>query len=168
MDDGGVARVVVGIGIAPQVLLLEEHAQESLVAGPLPLPRLAHSRRERLDAFSRGCGVLPGIRDLRDQQSTFEEVGVPLRGETPKVLHDGLSSRRGHSSFRAIATPSRSGTITLEKSGLAKSRRLNSRIPSVAGSRTESSTTRPDQRTLSASRYPPGRTRGAAASSAAG
>jgi hypothetical protein len=42
--------------------------------------------------------------------------------------------------------------MTLSKSRRAKSRRLNSRIPSVAASRTKSSTTLPDQRTLSARR----------------
>ena len=100
VDDRGVARVVVGIGVAPQALLLEEHAPQGLVAGPLALSGLTDSRRERFDAFLRGPDVFPRRRELGDEERAFEEVRVALRGETPEALQDRPCARSAHESFR--------------------------------------------------------------------
>src|SRR5207247_3365988 len=161
--------VVVGLHGSAQAFRGEENAAQGLQRGVGARARLAHPRGERIHALPRARQVLVRIDQLRDEQRPLEEIDLAFGDETPEAGDDAFPAAHATASrLRAIATPSRRGTMTLEKSLLAKSRRLNSRIPSVAASRTEASTTRPDQSTLSARRKPPGRTRGAAAARAAG
>src|SRR6202171_2969042 len=74
-------------------------------------------------------GLLGQLANLRQQSTGLPERENPALGRA--VLEDFL----GHAMppvLRAIATPSRRGTITLVKSRRAKSALLKARIPSVA------------------------------------
>ena len=94
------------------------------------------------DRGARRRKVLGRIDEGRDQQRALEHVQILTRREEVKALEEVFAVSHQTGTLRAIATPSRSGTITDLKSRRAKRRRLNSRIPSVEASFCEGSTTR--------------------------
>ena len=155
-DDRGVRRLVVGVLVALEPLLLEQHLAQGRHPGNPLAGLLTHSFGEARNRAARAVDVVvAGIHQLRHEQRALEEVRLARGAQLTEAGHQAGHVFHAQGSRRAIATPSRRGTMVVLNSWSAKSRALNWRIPSVAASWFFGSTTLPDQRTLSASRKPP-------------